>query len=78
MNHQQRRAAEHARRRADYHVVTTSKAILVQIIANLAAEDPTISGATTIIRTARSYSSMPRYCGVEGRHDLILEALAAS
>jgi hypothetical protein len=50
MNRQQRRAAERARRRTDDdQIIAPSKAILVQVVAELAAEDPTISGATIIM-----------------------------
>jgi hypothetical protein len=49
MNRQQRRAAERARRRTDDDlIIAPSKAILVQLLTAMAAEDPTISGATII------------------------------
>jgi hypothetical protein len=50
MNRKQRRAAQRARRRVvDDLSLALSKPTLVQVVAELAAADPTISGATIIM-----------------------------
>jgi hypothetical protein len=50
MNRLQRRATKRSRRRPDDQlIIAPSKSILVQVVAALAAGDPTISGATIIM-----------------------------
>jgi hypothetical protein len=50
VNRQRRRTAERASRRIDAELtIAPSKAILVQVVAELAAEDPTVSGVTIIM-----------------------------